>query len=129
MRSSIDILRDIAGGELVEELGESIREVNMAITEVEERKGGKITLTISIKPAGRRSGALNVAYDIKMTKPRLPRNESIMFGTPEGDMLATDPSQRTLDLRSVETAPKTVRDIAVTPTLVREIENATSKVA
>lgn len=129
MRSATDTLRDIAGGELVEEMGDAIREVTTAIAEVEEKKGGTITLKISIKPAGRRSGALNVAYDIKVAKPRLPRNDSIMFGTPEGDMLATDPSQRQLDLRSVETAPKTVRDISITPALVREIESAAVKAA
>lgn len=32
MRSATDTLRDIAGGELVEEMGEALRDLNNAIT-------------------------------------------------------------------------------------------------
>lgn len=103
MRSATDTLRDIAGGQLVEELGDAIRELNAAIAYTDDKKGGSITLKLHIKPAGRGSGALNVGYDVKVAKPSLPRNISIMFGTPEGDMLAQDPKQRTLDLKTVAT--------------------------
>ncbi|UXY13838.1 hypothetical protein N8I74_10940 [Chitiniphilus purpureus] len=105
MRSATDMLRDIAGGELVEHFGDAIRELNHAITACDDKKGGSITLKINIKPAGRGSGALNVDYDFTIRAPKLPRRSSIMFGTPEGDMLATDPTQRQLDLRQVETTP------------------------
>ena len=103
MRSATDTLRDIAGGELVEELGDALRDLNTAISLTEEKKGGSITLKISVKPAGRGSGAMSVAYDIKVSKPTLERRSSIMFGTPEGDLLATDPHQRQLDLRDAST--------------------------
>lgn len=105
MRSATDTLRDIAGGELVEEMGEALRDLNNAITLVEEKRGGSITLKLNVKPAGRGSGALEVSYDISVKKPNLPRRASIMFGTPEGDLLATDPRQKSLELRQVETTP------------------------
>lgn len=105
MRTATDTLRDIAGGELVEEMGDALRDLNNAITLVEEKKGGSITLKISVKPAGRGSGALEVSYDISVKKPNLPRRASIMFGTPEGDLLATDPRQKSLELRHVDNTP------------------------
>ncbi|WP_157669319.1 hypothetical protein [Chitinibacter sp. GC72] len=119
-RSATDTLRDIAGGELVEDLGEAIRELNTAISLIDSKKGGSITLKLTVKPAGRQSGALNVGYDIKTSKPSLPRRESIMFGTPEGDMLATDPTQRQLDLRQVDTSPTTVRDLPIQVTQLKQ---------
>lgn len=102
MRSVTDTLRDIAGGELVEEMGDALRDLNNAISLVDTKKGGSITLKINVKPAGRGSGAMEVGYDIKVNKPTLARRASIMFGTPEGDLLATDPRQKTLDLKSVD---------------------------
>lgn len=111
MRSATDTLRDIAGGELVEEMGDAIRELNTAISLVDEKKGGSITLKINVKPAGRGTGAMQVAYDIKVTKPQLARRASIMFGTPEGDLLATDPHQKQLDLKSVDTGPTPVSQL------------------
>ncbi|QKJ67461.1 hypothetical protein HQN60_12515 [Deefgea piscis] len=123
MRSATDTLRDIAGGELVEDLGEVIRELNTAISLVDNGKGGSITVKINIKPAGRQSGAMRVGYDIKLSKPSQPRRESIMFGTPEGDLLATDPTQRQLDLRDINaTSPTTVRDLGTTTqTTVKQV--------
>ncbi len=122
-RPATDTLRDIAGGELVEDFGEALRELNNAISLVDSKKGGSVTLKVTVKPAGRQSGALNVGYDIKLSKPALPRRESIMFGTPEGDLLATDPSQRQLDLRDINaTAPTTVRDLgATTQTTIKQV--------
>ncbi|XZG69266.1 hypothetical protein ACTSKR_11440 [Chitinibacteraceae bacterium HSL-7] len=121
MRSGTDMLRDIAHGELVEDLGEAIRTLNHAITMCDDKRGGSITLTLKVKPAGRGSGALNVDYDIKTKAPTLPRRSSIMFGTPEGDMLATDPTQRQLDLRTVDTTPSaTLRDVSEVGQQLRE---------
>lgn len=111
MRAATDTLRDIAAGELVEDLGEAIRELNAAISLVEERKGGTITLKLTMKPAGRGSGAIEVGYDIKIAKPNLPKRASIMFGTPEGDLLATDPAQGKLELRHVDNTPAAERQL------------------
>jgi hypothetical protein len=111
MRVATDILREIAGGELVDELGDSIRDLNTAIEAAQ--KGGSITLKIDIKPAGRGSGALEVSYNITTKKPQLAARASIMFGTPEGDLLATDPRQQQLDLKSVSSdQPTTIKKVA-----------------
>ena len=45
-RAATDTLRDIAAGELVEDLGAAIRGLNQAIAETD--KGGEITLKLLI---------------------------------------------------------------------------------
>ena len=113
MRPATDILRDIAAGELVENLGDAIRTVNAAVDVA--GKAGSITLVINLKPAGRGTGATEVTYDVRTKEPRLARAASIMWGTPEGDLLAQDPRQQRLDLRTVDAPPNAVREVADTP--------------
>jgi len=97
-RPITDTLRGIAAGELVQ-AGEQLRELvnQVSITE----KGGSVTIKISVKPAGRASGAMEVGYEVKTAMPKMSRRSSVMWGTPEGDLLTSDPSQAEFDLKSV----------------------------
>lgn len=98
-RPATDTFRDIAGGMMVEEASETLRALVLAVDE--QGKGGDLTIKIKVAPAGRQSGAMNVSYEVKSNKPEGQRPSSIMWGTPEGDLLANDPRQQTLQLRTV----------------------------
>jgi len=97
MRPFTDVLRDIAGGALVAEAGTEFSDLVLAVDD--QAKTGEITLTIKLKPAGHKSGAMDVSYTIKTKKPVGARPSSVMWGTPEGTLVASDPRQQKLDLR------------------------------
>lgn len=62
-------------------------------------KAGKITLTISIKKSTK--AAMAVVGDIKMSKPTEAPDATLMFATPEGNLLTEDPRQQKLELKAV----------------------------
>ena len=121
-RPITDTLRGIAAGELVQEAGEQLRELvnQVSITE----KGGSVAIKISVKPAGRASGAMEVSYEVKTTMPKMTRRSSVMWGTPEGDLLTSDPSQAELDLKSVNTGPAKDLKSDHTTSQTRELKQA-----
>ncbi|HNE34838.1 MAG TPA: hypothetical protein PK365_20855 [Nitrospira sp.] len=99
-----DVIRDIAGGELVDEATTAI---NNLVTAVDETgKGGSVVVKITVKPNGR-GGGVNVGYDVAAKIPQGEKLTSVMWPTPEGDLLATDPRQKTLDLKTVPDAVAT----------------------
>lgn len=105
MRLFTDILRDLDLTDLVNAV-------------IETGKGGMLTLTIGIKPPARRdSSAVEIGYDIKCTKPKLPAAKTILFATPGGDLVREDPRQASLpEIREVPQAIKaSVRDVAHDP--------------
>ena len=96
-----DVIRDIAGGELVDE---ATTRLNELVSQAGETgKGGHVTIKLAIKPNGR-GGAMNVTYDVTSKIPQGEKLTSVMWPTPEGDLLASDPRQRTLDLKTVPAA-------------------------
>ena len=109
-RPATDTIRDIAGGVMVEEFSETLRSLVLAVDE--QGKGGDMTIKIKVAPAGRHSGAMDVSFDIKANKPEGKRPSTIMWGTPEGDLLASDPRQQTLQLQSVtDTNPVVLKQV------------------
>ena len=96
-----DVIRDIAGGELVDEATTAINSVVSAVSET--GKAGHLTIKIAIKPNGR-GGAMNVVYDVATKVPQGEKLTSVMWPTPEGDLLASDPRQKSLDLKTVPAA-------------------------
>ncbi len=100
MRLLSDTLRDIGAGALNHEASEALSSLVQAVDE--HGKAGALTIKINLKPAGHRSsGTLTVSYDVSVKKPSGERPSQIMWGTPEGALLAADPRQQALDLREV----------------------------
>lgn len=99
-----DVIREIAGGTLVDEATTALNNVVSAVSET--GKGGQIVLKIAIKPNAR-SGTMNVSHDITTKIPQGDKVTSVMWPTPEGDLLASDPRQKSLDLKTVPAAVAT----------------------
>ncbi|HUN01075.1 MAG TPA: hypothetical protein PLI96_11410 [Halothiobacillus sp.] len=87
------------GGVLHDEISDALQEVVASVAN--EGKAGKLTLTITVKPANAGEGALAVTDDIKLTLPKETKSGSIFFVSPENNLIREDPRQRSLELREV----------------------------
>ncbi|MDR3353352.1 MAG: hypothetical protein LBO00_10220 [Zoogloeaceae bacterium] len=63
------------------------------------QKAGTLTLKIAIKPST--AGALAVRADVSITKPKGLPPESLLWATPEGNLLAEDPRQLKIELTRI----------------------------
>lgn len=94
----MDFLREHRSGLTHSELTDALKELVAAVTD--EHKGGKITLTISVKPLGKGDG-LEVACDLKLAPPTPTPGTSIWFATPSNELTRQDPRQQAMDLREI----------------------------
>ncbi len=100
-RPFFDVARDIRHGHFIDELGDALQS---AVASVEETgKVAKVVVEIAIAPASKGQGAVKVADKITLKLPSLPAGETIMFVTPENNLVANDPRQSSLELKSVNT--------------------------
>jgi hypothetical protein len=86
---------------LLDHAGAKLSEVIAAV--VANNKAGSLTLKIDIKPST--AGALAVKADVKITKPKSSPPESLLWPTPEGNLIADDPRQVKLELKPVAAEP------------------------
>lgn len=102
-RPFFDTARDIRRGQFLEDCAD---ELNRVVAAVEETgKPAKLTIEIAIKPAGGKAqGAIILSDRIKAKLPELPAGDTILFVTPENNLVATDPRQNKLDLKEVPPA-------------------------
>lgn len=107
-RPFYDFLREHRNGVTHDELSDALNSLVADVTA--EGKAGKLTLTISIKPADTKDGALMVVDDIKVTPPKKTKSGSIFFVSPENNLVRQDPKQHNLPLRDINGAPE-VREI------------------
>lgn len=75
--------------------------VNSVVT---NGKAGSITMKIDIKPST--AGALAVKATVVSKIPKGLPPESLLWPTPEGNLMSEDPRQTKLDLKPVEIEPK-----------------------
>lgn len=66
-------------------------------------KAGSLTLKIHIKPST--AGALAVRSEVSTVKPKGMPPESLLWATPEGNLIAEDPRQTKLDLKPLTAEP------------------------
>lgn len=83
-------------------------------------KAGTLTLKIAVKPST--AGALAVKAEVSITKPKGLPPESLLWATPEGNLMAEDPRQTKLELRDV--TPPTRELKAIAPEPARELKTA-----
>ena len=66
-------------------------------------KAGKLRLSIDIKPST--AGTRAVKAEVSITKPKGMPAESLLWPTPEGNLLAEDPRQMKLEMKPVAAEP------------------------
>jgi len=81
--------------------GAKLSEVIAAI--VATNKAGSLTMKIDIKPST--AGALAVKATVGIKKPKGLPPESLLWPTPEGNLMADDPRQTKLELKPVAAEP------------------------
>lgn len=87
----------LRSGATQEELSEELsKAVNMAR---ETGKQAVVTLRLTIKPVG--DGQYQLQDKVTTTLPELPRGMTMMFGTPDGNLMREDPRQKKMELRGV----------------------------
>jgi hypothetical protein len=95
-------LHDQRGGVLHSELSEALAEVSQAV--MLHNKGGKVTLTISVKPAGNAEHTVFIGDDVKVQVPQAEKPTSMFFVDDEGNVSRRDPRQAELPLKEVPVA-------------------------
>lgn len=98
-KSFFDTVRDLRRGQFIDECADKLQEVVAGVEDT--GKAGKLVIEITIKPASKGQGAVMVADKITVKLPQLPAGETIMFVTPENNLMPNDPRQKDLDLKSV----------------------------
>lgn len=92
-----ETLKHLAGGTFLIEAGDKLAELVAAVDAT--GKGGTITMKISIKKSTK--SAMQVIGNITMSKPQEAPDATLMFPTPEGNLLLNDPRQQSLELKTV----------------------------
>lgn len=96
-------LNQMRNGKAQEEASEKLNELINACRETGTK--GKITLEIEVRPDKGDSGQYFLRPSIKIKKPLFAVSDTIFWGTPDGNLQRTDPTQGDLDLKIVETKP------------------------
>jgi len=86
---------------LLDHAGAKFSEVIAAV--VANNKAGSLTMKIDVKPST--AGALAVKAEVKITKPKGLPPESLLWPTPEFNLMAEDPRQTKLELKPVAAEP------------------------
>lgn len=94
----MDILREHRSGATHAELTEALQLLTAAV--VEERKGGSLTLRITVKPLAKGDG-LEVSASVKLDAPQPVPGVSIFYPTPGNDLVRQDPRQQAMDLKEI----------------------------
>jgi hypothetical protein len=107
-RPFFDVAREIRRGSFLDEASDALQRVVAAVEET--GKAAKLVIEIAVAPAAKGHGAVKIADRITEKLPAMPAGETIMFVTTDNNLVANDPRQTTLNLKSVgEEKPTTFR--------------------
>jgi hypothetical protein len=115
---AVDTLKALRYGQAEHELSEAIAEAVSAARDT--GKQSVVSVKITIKPQGN-SGQYFITDEISTKLPKLAKEQTIMFGTPEGNLLRDDPRQQKLPLREFpqEHMTLTVKNVHDLPAIVK----------
>lgn len=108
-RPFADVVRELAGGTVYEDLTTQLGEVVTAV--LDTGKVGELSLKLSIKPNG--EGSVRVLSDIKQKVPAPTRGETLFFATTTGSLIRNDPRQPELPLREVKAETTPLKEAAL----------------
>lgn len=92
---------DKEGSNFLDDISDALAELVVAVDTT--GKGGELNIKIVLKKATR--GAVSVAGKYSIKKPVTAPDVTLLFSTPEGNLLTQDPRQQSLELKKVEVAP------------------------
>lgn len=93
-RSLFDTLREVRGGEAIEELDASLQRLVRAV--LATGGGGRLTLTLDVQPSKGSTEIVVVKDSIKLKEPEVRSKGTVMFPTVEGNLQRQNPNQRDL---------------------------------
>jgi hypothetical protein len=93
-RPFFDTLRDVRGGEVIDDLAAKMQELVQAVQTT--GASGKLTLTLEVGPAKGSTEIVVVRDTIALKKPEIKSKGTIMFPTVEGNLQRSNPNQREL---------------------------------
>lgn len=102
-----EVGNELRRGVFMDELGDNLQALVKAVTE--SGKGGKMVIEISVEPASKGQSAVKIKDQIKIQLPKVAAGETIMFVTPDNNIVANDPRQNTRELRFVEEDAREVK--------------------
>ena len=102
-RPFFETLREIRRGQILDDCADELAKAVRAVDET--GKPAKLTIELSIKPAAKIPGTYVISDKVRAKLPELPVGETILYGTPEGNLLARDPRQADLELKAVSAEP------------------------
>jgi hypothetical protein len=109
-RPFFDVFRELRRGNALDEATDELQRVVAAVEET--GKAGKLVIEIAVSPASKGQGAVKVADKIKAVLPSLPAGETIMFVTTDNNLVANDPRQQTLELKSVSVKTDEIKQVS-----------------
>lgn len=105
--SGVAALCRIGNGDFIAGLSEDIAEVAKACLMLGEK--GSLTIKLAFSAGGMKK--LSIKPEINVKAPKEKTEESILFSTPDGQLLTRDPDQPELDLRDLDDQPSKLRRI------------------
>lgn len=105
-RPFADVIRDLAGGMVYENLTTQLGEVVSAV--IETGKVGEISLKLSVKPNSEGSVLVTAAVKQKLPEPAL--GSTLFFATTTGSLVRNDPRHMDMNLREVPAQDRPLKD-------------------
>lgn len=98
-RPFFETLRELRRGQTLVELGDKLSALTQAVCAT--GKPGKLTLTLTLAPAGKRGTALLLADKVTLNEPQPDQANTIFYPTADYQLSRNDPNQMTFNLKSV----------------------------
>lgn len=105
-RAITEVLKDIREGALLLELPQQLADLVGAVKAT--GKGGKLTLTLSIKPL-EGSNQVLIQDEVRVAKPEPSRPKTVLYITEENELSRRDPRQPKLPMGVVTPMPAAER--------------------
>jgi hypothetical protein len=109
-RPFFDTAKDIRRGGFLEDCADELQKVVASVDNT--GKAAKLVIELTIKPASKGQGAFVVSDKVTAKLPQMPVGETIMFGTPENNLVASDPRQKEMSFKSVDTGTGELKNVA-----------------
>lgn len=99
-----ETLERLRGGQMLDEASDMLAEIVRAVDST--GKAGELTIKLQVKKLSR-SGALEVIDKVTAKVPEETQITTMMYPTPEGNLITEDPRQQKLDLKVPQIAGAT----------------------
>jgi hypothetical protein len=108
-RPITDTLRQIGGGTFLDRISEQAAQC--VLHAQEQGKKATLKIEISVRPANR-GGAVIVTGQSVVNLPKPAPEDALLWATPDGNLVTSNPNQKSLDLRSVDAETGEIRIVA-----------------